>query len=230
MISAAIERCEWDALFHLPAPVAGADADGPLAGELALPLNGGAPGPVVIDPFTAAGMPFELGILFPPAVVRGTPVAPPVPSLPAVRSSLRSLLRSVLRSVLRSLLRSHPAVSIKVHAINTALQILELESFIQGSPWIGLGVTIQVDGAQIDAIVPSAGMSVRAPSDTGTDRRLNFWVARHSGTTDQNNKLCLDNASNHTAYPASLGCNPSRALSSGLCTNGSSSRSWNKRT
>lgn len=144
MISAAIERCEWGALFHLPTPVAGADAGGRLAGELALPLNGGAPGPVVIDPFTAAGMPFELGILFPPAVVRGTPVAPPVPSLPAVRSSLRSLLRS--------LLRSHPAVSIKVHAINTALQILELESFIQGSPLIGLGVTIQVDCAQINAI------------------------------------------------------------------------------
>ena len=72
-------------MLYLPAPVAG--AEGPLAGALALPLNGGTPGPVVIDPLTAAGMPFELGMSFPPAVVRGTPALPLVPSVPAVRSS-----------------------------------------------------------------------------------------------------------------------------------------------
>lgn len=93
---------------HLSVPVAGFDAEAPLAGALALPVNGGEPGPVVIDPLTAAGMPFELGMLLPPAVVRGTPAVPLVPSVPAVPA-------------VRSSPWLHPATSVKVHAINTPL-------------------------------------------------------------------------------------------------------------
>ena len=114
------------AVLHLPEPLAGSDAvrEGPLAGALALPLNGGAPGPVVIDPLTAAGMPFELGMSFPPAVVRGTPALPPVPSVPAVRSSVWL----------------HPAASNKVHAINTPLRTWEMGGFMLGSRLVGPGV------------------------------------------------------------------------------------------
>lgn len=124
------------AVPHLATPVAGADAEGPLAGALALPLYCGAPGPVVIDPLTAAGMPFELGISFPPAVVRATPALPLVPSVPAVRSSVCV----------------HPATSIKVHAINTPLRTGKMGSFMMGSRLVGPGIAIQIEQAQIDEI------------------------------------------------------------------------------
>ena len=95
-----------------------------MAGALALPLNGGTPGPVVIDPLTAAGMPFALGISFPPAVVRWTPAVPLVPSVPAVRSSPWL----------------HPAASIIEHAINTPLQRGIRGRFMLGSRLVGTDV------------------------------------------------------------------------------------------
>ena len=95
----------------LDPPASGADAVGvgPLAGADALPLNGGTPGPVVIDPLTAPGIPLAFGISLRPDVVRGAlavlPAPAVTPSVPEVRSSVRSALRL------------HPAASITAQAI-----------------------------------------------------------------------------------------------------------------